>query len=85
MSSRLPDDRPIDEIFKEAGIDTRLYALRAAHPDLAYEIDEIARAIRRARDRLAEREQLTKGLDARLGCEDREQLVDAPAVRALVR
>jgi hypothetical protein len=43
----------LDELFAQAEFDRRLFALRAAHPHLAYELDEIARAFRRARDRVA--------------------------------
>jgi hypothetical protein len=43
----------LDEIFAQAEFDRRLYALRAAHPDLSYELDEIARVYRRARERVA--------------------------------
>lgn len=43
----------LDEIFAQADFDRRLFALRAAHPHLGYELDEIARVFRRARDRVA--------------------------------
>jgi hypothetical protein len=43
----------LDEIFAQAEFDRRLFALRAAHPNLSYELDEIARVYRRARERVA--------------------------------
>jgi len=43
----------LDDIFAQADFDRRLFALRAAHPHLAYELDEIARVFRRVRDRVA--------------------------------
>jgi hypothetical protein len=43
----------LDEMFAQAEFDRRLFALRAAHPHLSYELDEIARVYRRARDRVA--------------------------------
>jgi hypothetical protein len=42
----------VEEIFAEAGVEDFLSSLRDAHPELAYELDEIARAVRRARERL---------------------------------
>jgi hypothetical protein len=33
----------LDDLFAQADFDRRLYTLRAAHPHLAYELDEIAR------------------------------------------
>lgn len=44
----------LDDLFAQAEFDRRLYTLRLAHPHLAYELDELARAFRRARDRVAE-------------------------------
>ncbi len=43
----------LDDLFGQADFDRRLYALRAANPSVGYELDEIARAVRRARDRVA--------------------------------
>jgi len=43
----------LDDLFAQGEFDRRLYALRAAHPHLSYELDELARAFRRARDRVA--------------------------------
>lgn len=42
----------LDEIFRDAGVDERLYTLRSDHPELAFEIDEVARAIARAQERI---------------------------------
>jgi hypothetical protein len=52
-------DIPVEDIFQEAGVEHFLYRLRLAHPELAYEIDEIARAVRHARDRLLEQFSVT--------------------------
>lgn len=42
----------LDEIFTQADFHRRLFTLRAANPELAYELDELARAFRRVRDRV---------------------------------
>ncbi|HEX4417516.1 MAG TPA: hypothetical protein VH165_06435 [Kofleriaceae bacterium] len=43
----------LDDLFAQAEFDRKLFALRAAHPALSYELDELARVFRRARDRVA--------------------------------
>jgi hypothetical protein len=46
-------DAILDEILAQTDLDRRLFTLRAAHPDLAYELDELARTLDRARERVA--------------------------------
>jgi hypothetical protein len=43
----------LDDLFAQGDFDRRLYTLRAAHPHLGYELDELARAFQRVRDRVA--------------------------------
>lgn len=51
--------RHLDELFGQADFDRHLYKLRAANPHLAYELDELARVFRRARDRITAQLALT--------------------------
>jgi hypothetical protein len=43
----------LDEILAQSDVDRRLFTLRAAHPDLSDELDELARTLGRARERVA--------------------------------
>jgi hypothetical protein len=43
----------LDDILGQADFDRRLFTLRSANPHLAFELDELARAFRRVRDRIA--------------------------------